>query len=341
MSLSNVASEHLRIDLLTTQQLLQLPPPTWLMEPLIPENGLVGLYGAPSGGKSFIALDWAMHISEGMAWLGKYATKQSPVIYIAAEGGRGIQKRVRSWMRAYNKTDLHAMYFLVSPLYVREEGVVEAFLGELERQDIYPGLVVLDTLSRSFGSGEENSSADMGHFVDSVMRIAVGRHMSALIVHHTNATGSRERGHTSFRGSLDAMFSCVSEKNGDGRIIRLTLKNDKQKDDVEAGAIYVQPAVHGGTSLVFEEAPPPEKKERPKGPTTRKADILSILEAHPEGMNFREVLLVAGIAKSSCWRRLKRLQNMGDAYIDSGKYFAMASTVDLADMEDEDESIEG
>lgn len=336
MSLTDLATDHRAIELLTTRELLSLPAPTWLMESLIPENGLVGLYGAPSGGKSFVALDWAMHISEGLPWLGKYRTRQAPVIYIAAEGGRGIQKRVRAWMHAHNTLDLPAMYFLVHPLYVRDEGVVESFLQELEREDIYPGLVVLDTLSRSFGSGEENSSADMGHFIDRIMKLAVGRHMSALVVHHTNATGSRERGHTSFRGALDAMFSCQSEKNSDGKIVRLTLKNDKQKDDVEAPAIYVQPKEGTGKSLVFEEAPPPEKKERAKGPVTRKVDILTILEAHPEGMTFREVLLVAGIAKSSCWRRVKRLENTGDIYCENGRYYPMATTQDLADMEDED-----
>jgi hypothetical protein len=115
------------IDLLHTSDLLALPPATWLMHTLIPEHGRVGLYGDPGGGKSFIALDWAMHISEGMSWLGRYPTKQAPVIYIAAEGGRGIQKRVREWMRFYGKQDLAAMYWLLEPLYVREEGVVQDF----------------------------------------------------------------------------------------------------------------------------------------------------------------------------------------------------------------------
>lgn len=339
MSLTDLASERRVIGLLTTRQLLQLPPPTWLMEPLIPEQGIVGLYGQPSGGKSFIALDWAMHISEGMSWLGKYRTKQAPVIYIAAEGGSGIQKRVRAWMRAYDKPDLPAMYFLVSPLYVREEGVVEAFLEELENQDIYPGLVVLDTLSRSFGSGEENSSADMGHFVDSVMRIAKGRYMSALIVHHTNATGSRERGHTSFRGSLDAMFSCVAEKNGDGRIVRLALTNDKQKDDVEAGAIFVQPKENTGMSLVFEEAPPPEAKKRGTGapavPT--KASMLDVLASHPEGMTFNEWLYASRVPKRTFQRRIKVLDRESEIYKDDGRYYSYPANADLVDGDEDDE----
>jgi hypothetical protein len=324
------------IELLTTRQLLALPPPTWLMEGLLPTDALIGLSGKSGDGKSFIALDWSMHISQGLPWMG-HAVARAPVIYVAAEGGRGIQKRVRAWMRAHDMTELLGMYFIVSPLYVREEGTIEAFcdaLGHADHERINPGLVVIDTLARSFGGGEENSSADMGAFMARLTELSAERRVSVLVVHHLNATGTKERGHTSFKAGLDAGFLCTSEKNSDGRIIRLTLQNNKQKDDVEAPAIYLQPSEASGASLVFEEAPPPEQKKRAEGPKSRKVDILTILECHPEGMTFREVLLVAGIAKSSCWRRLKRLENAGDIYLEGGKYFAMASTVDLADMED-------
>jgi AAA domain-containing protein len=334
---------HTDIDLLTTRDLLRLPPPAWLVDHLIPERGVVGLYGHSGDGKSFIALDWAMHISEGMPWLG-HAVKQAPVIYIAAEGGSGIQKRVRAWMRAHDKVDLPAMYFLVHPLYVREEGVVEAFLDSLNREllgpdeDIQPGLVVLDTLSRSFGNGEENSSADMSHFVDKVTGLAAARSMSMLVVHHKNATGSRERGHTAFRASLDAMFSCEAEKNGDGKIIRITLKNDKQKDDMEAPPIYVQPKEGQGLSLVFEEAPPPEKKEKGGGPPVpmRKVDMLRILSLQEDGLTWREWRLASGIDKNRFNRRIKQLTDDGEIFKDDGRYYAYPANVDIAE-DDENE----
>src|SRR2546427_12147280 len=37
-----------------------------ILESLLPENGLITLYGGPGEGKSFIALDWAMTISQGL-----------------------------------------------------------------------------------------------------------------------------------------------------------------------------------------------------------------------------------------------------------------------------------
>lgn len=334
---SHENSESL-IDLLSTEELLNLPPVSWLMDGMIPENGLAAIYGPPGEGKSFIALDWAMSISEGLPWMG-LATKQSPVIYIAAEGGRGIQKRVRGWMDANKRPELSAMYYLLHPLYVRENGVIEAFLEHLNHIDVFPGLVILDTLSRSFGGGEENSSADMGAFVEGMSRLQKGRSMTVLVVHHTNATGGRERGHTALRGGMDSMFACHSEKNSDGRITLLTLDNDKQKDNVEVGAIYLQPRTDIASTLIFEPAPPPERKKRGEGapavPT--KASMLTVLESHPEGLTFMEWLYASKVPKRTFARRVKQLMADSEIFKEDGRYFAMATPEDLAEVDRDEE----
>jgi hypothetical protein len=327
------------IDILTTNELLALPPSRWLMEGIIPEEGFIGLYGAPGSGKSFIALDWAMCISEGRPWLGRYKTKQSPVVYVAAEGGRGIQQRVRAWMSYYGYRELPAMYYLLSPLYVRTEGTVEKFLDELATLDIWPGLLVLDTLSRSFGGGEENASADMGHFVDRVTQLATGRRMAVLVVHHKNATGLRERGNTAFRGATDAMFACNAEKDKvTGHIIRVELVNDKQKDALETPTIYVTPVAEAKPSLVFELTEPPPAKQRKSGPPQpmRTIDMLTLIQSHAEtGLTQVEIMHMCGLSKSTFFRRMKRLTNDGLVWRDSGRYYAMPDTEDLIGVEDD------
>jgi hypothetical protein len=317
-------------DLLTTDELLHLPPVAWLLADLIPEEGFCAIYGAPSSGKSFVALDWACCISEGQAWLGRYAVKQAPVIYVAAEGGRGIKKRVEAWMAHYSVSTLPAAYWLLSPLYIREEGRVEEFLHMLELRDIWPGLIVLDTLSRSFGGGEENASADMGDFVDKMTLLAKGRRMAALVIHHKNATGQRERGSTAFRGSMDAMFDCTATKE-DTRIVRVELRTDKQKDDVEADAVYLRPEPVG-TSIVLVETDAPEKAECGSGEPTpmRVIDMKSYLGGHGEGLTFTEWMLGCQVPKKTFARRLKKLLEDGDVYREEGRYYRMPATLDIA-----------
>lgn len=322
------------IDLLSTRELLGLPTVRYLMDGLIPEEGFVGLYGEPASGKSFIALDWAMCISEGRPWLGTVRTTQAPVIYIAAEGGRGIQQRVRTWMSYYGYHDLPAIYFLLSPLYVREEGVVEEFISHLIDIDIRPGLTVLDTLSRSFGGGEENASADMGDFVDQMTRLASEVRMATLVVHHKNAQGSRERGSTAFRGAADAMFNCTAARDKDSnRIIRVELRNDKQKDGIEADPIYLAPVPDITTSLVFELTDAPAKKDKGTGappPPMRKVDMLTLLGGHGDGLTFSEWRLATGIEKRTFQRRLKSLLDDGEIYKnDQGRYFVFPNPSDV------------
>ena len=325
--------------LISTPALLGLPPAKWLMQDLIPEQGFVGLYGAPSSAKSFIALDWAMCVSSGRPWL-DHAVAQTPVVYVAAEGGRGIQQRVRAWMEHYGVPSLPNIYWLLEPLYVREEGVVADFVQGLTHADITPGLIVLDTLSRSFGGGEENASADMGHFVDCVTKLAGEYRMASLIIHHKNAQASRERGNTAFRGAADAMFDCTASRGDDGRIIRVELRNDKQKDAIEAEPIYLAP-VQGAGSLIFEKTEGPEKKKKGEGvpQPMRKVDMLTLLASHGDGLSFREWMLAAQVPKSTFNRRIKQLTNDLEIYKENGKYFVVPSNTDLAAVgtEGEDE----
>lgn len=323
------------LELLSTQELLNLPPAKWLMRDLIPKEGFVGLYGAPGGGKSFIALDWAMCISEGRPWLGVYETQQAPVIYVAAEGGRGIQQRAREWMKFYGYQDLIAMYWLLNPLYVREEGTVEKFLETLEDRDIWPGLIVLDTLSRSFGGGEENASADMGHFVDQITKLAQGRRMASLIVHHTNATGNRERGSSAFRGAADAMFGCRATKDKDtNNIIAIELKNDKQKDATEAPAIWLRPKA-GERSVVLEltDAPTTTKQDKPR-PRINTSSMLVVLAANPNGLSWSEWRALCGLGKDVFNGRIKKLIANGEIYRTAqGIYFLYPANEDVPDDE--------
>ncbi len=326
------------IDLLSTKELLNLPPREWLLKDIIPKEGLCGLVAPPESMKSFVALDWAMSISEGLPWQG-LASDQAPVVYIAAEGGRGIQQRVRSWMAYHHMHDLPAMYWLLEPLYVREEGAVETFLDQLETADIWPGLLVVDTLSRSFGGGEENASADMGWFVERMTMLAKGRRMAALVVHHTNATGNRERGHTSFKGGLDTMFGCrVDRERGTERITSVEVINMKQKDSARTESIFLTPLIVGD-SVVLERGnpPPPRTGTVPSGPAPmRKVDMLTLLGGHENGLTFSEWRLACGVPRRTFARRVTQLMTNGDIYKDTGRYYVYPSVTDLAELDAEE-----
>ena len=327
------------INLLNYTDLLNLPDPTWLIEGVLPEGDYSVIWGPSGQGKSFVALDWAVAIALGISWQGRHKTKQGPVIYIAAEGGRGMKKRARALAKKHGVTDIRGLYFLIEPLYVQEPGIVEAFLEELEKQGMWPSLIIIDTLSRSFGGGEENSSADMGHFIEAITYIAKERLVTLLIVHHSNATGEKDRGHSSLKGGASAMFKCTGVKTDKGVLEGVVLKNHKQKDEVDADEMYLRSSPFEG-SLVLDWEPMPEKQKKSSSKSVHvmsKVDMLTTLGNSEEGYTWKEWILASKVPKHLFNTRIKQLLEHSEIVKANGKYFVAATTLDIAAVETPDE----
>jgi hypothetical protein len=178
-----------------------------IVRDLLNEGEISAIIGASGTSKTFIAIDMAMHIAAGWPWFGR-RTRQMGVIYIAAEAGRGIQNRVAAFKKHHQPDDL-PFAAIVSPVNLRERvgdnGLHEVIAAiQAVRLSLPVGLIIVDTLNRSMGGGEENTSQDMGQFITNIdaLRDHIGAHV--LIVHHLGKDETRgSRGHTSFPAALD------------------------------------------------------------------------------------------------------------------------------------------
>ena len=229
MALNMTLTQPGKLQMFSTTELVRMPPPEWLVDGIMPESGVIGLYGAPSTGKSFVAVDLACSIGAGRAWQG-HTVKQGLVVYISAEGGAGIGKRVLAWAAENN----------VSPALIDVAWIIEAIPISASHEDMQylfdrieeireqPVLVIIDTLARCF-EGDENLQEDMGAFIKGVDLIRRELDTSVLIIHHTRLDGDRERGNTAFRGAADTMIQVKRQRGTD----KLALFCDKQKDDEE------------------------------------------------------------------------------------------------------------
>ena len=218
------------LRLYSTQELIGMPAPTWLIDPIIPAGGFVALVGQPGAGKSFIALDMAMSVAAGGFWQG-HPVAQGYVLYVSAEGGTGVGKRAKAWLQTKGLTPRDAdMAWMVEPVYVRpgSDGM-NTLLTRLEEELVQvPTLIVLDTLARCL-EGDENQQEDMGRFVAGIDVLRHSYKATVLVVHHTRKDGEIERGSSSFRGAADTMMMAKRHHTSGPILLSCT----KQKDAEE------------------------------------------------------------------------------------------------------------
>lgn len=317
------------IHFVTAVDLLDAPRPDPLIDGFIQEQDAVCLYGEPNGGKSFLALDWALCVATGKPWLDTYEVKRGPVVYMAGEGGASLQVRVQAWMKHHKITEIHGAYFQTRPLSLREDGIIEEIQATLEtfaeaergagEPEMRPRLVVVDTLSQFLMGGDE-VGPDMALFVSNCRRLSQDNSTAILIVHHTNAGGVRERGHTALRGNVDEMFKC-SPLYQDNKLVGVDVVNDKQRDKARASVMNLKfQLVSLGTDnrgkdisslVVVPTLEPPSKL-----PTVRKT-LLNVLDAMLQKEDLRterclntDLCNHTGILRGTMHRYLDQLQHL-------------------------------
>lgn len=294
---------------LSITELLDLKPPEWLIDNVFPLGGFLAIYGPPGEGKSFLALDMALSIAAGVPWHG-HEVRKGYVVYVSAEGGGGIGKRVGAWLDQHGITreDYGTVlaHFIVSTISVHPDsddlrqilsGTVmrEDYLHELqtyldEGEDGPPLFLVVDTLARCF-LGNENQQEDMGAFVRALDELRNEHAATVLVVHHTNVEGERERGNTAFRGACDTMVK--AGKSGTS----ITLSCTKQKDAAEFEELQFELVQdEKRQSCVLEDRESQEKAE-----ATR---FWAYRAEHPHA-TIRELADALGMARSTVHRWLQ------------------------------------
>ncbi len=198
---------------------------SWSIKHILPADSIGVMFGAPGTFKSFIALDMALHIAHGLKWLGK-KTKQGSVIYIAAEGGTGLMKRIRAWHQARGlKWD--GVPFYVLPAAVMLSTKSAEVVEEAKAIGVTPALVVVDTKSQT-DEGDENSSTDTArYFRELGLWFRATWACAVLVVHHSghNAT-ERPRGSSAIVGNVDFMFGVFRDQ----KEMLATMVCERQKD---------------------------------------------------------------------------------------------------------------
>jgi phage/plasmid primase-like uncharacterized protein len=215
--------------------LTQPAPIRWLIKGWLQDGALSMIHGPSGAGKTFVALDWMLHISSGMPLWNTRKVRQGSVVYLCGEGHHGIRARVAAWAQ-------HHRVSSVGPFYVSEsstdldapEGLARV-ASAVRSLSLTPSVIAIDTLNR-FLAGDENSAQDTKRFLDSCAELQRIFGCAVLIVHHTGVNPEaqhRARGSSAWRGALDGEISIEQNRQV------LTLTQRKMKDSEIMSPAYM------------------------------------------------------------------------------------------------------
>jgi len=198
---------------------------------LLETGAMSVVYGESNCGKTFFMSDLAYHIAEGKPWRGKRVEKGG-VIYVPLEGTRGLTGRVQAY-RNENNTDIDG--FNIMPCgfdFLDEEGDVAEFielLGDIDDIDGGIKIIIIDTLARAIGGGDENSGQDMGLLVKhaDAIRSITGAHI--CFIHHSGKDKAKgARGHSSLRAAVDTEIEIDREDGADFSTVKIVKQREME-----------------------------------------------------------------------------------------------------------------
>lgn len=184
----------------------------FLIDGLLPRTGLAQMFGDPGCGKTPFAMSLALHVAAKQpTWFGRAIERTGTVVYLVGEDSNGLGWRLEAELASLGlrKGDIDsALLWSTQPGRLGDSADVALWEKEIRGLAPHgPALIVVDTQSRNFGDGDENSTQDMTRFVTNLANLADRMGCLILLVHHTGHTAKeRARGSSVLYGAIDALF---------------------------------------------------------------------------------------------------------------------------------------
>ena len=199
----------------------------YIIPGMVPEVGRIALCGVPKRGKSFLALQLALSVCQGIPFLGFPVVKPGPVLYLQFDTPPEMWQERLIKLRDAGQAIPDNLYTPHPSTMPRRVNILDG--GHLRAlhdmiTTTLPALVIVDVL-RSIHHLSENESEHMQQVVSRLSTLCQGR--ALLIVHHTSkpnlAPGAGEqspslagRGSSYLGGEMDANWLLRGRHEGKG-----------------------------------------------------------------------------------------------------------------------------
>lgn len=160
----------------------------WICEGLIAKKGIGFIAGLPETMKTFIAIDLAVSASSGTAWLSKFPTEKTKVLYVDQERFRGeTQRRFKALIsgKELNAKDIKESLFVRcgSTTRLNLQPSFEAFKKQMN--ETRPGLVIIDSLA-TIHTSEENNRQSIQEVLEKIKELRTEFNCTFIFLSHEN-----------------------------------------------------------------------------------------------------------------------------------------------------------
>lgn len=261
------------------------PETNWIIEKLIPREGITILSGAPSSFKTWLILQMALCISNGEKFIDKFESSQGGVLIVDEENHPRLVKERMQSLGAKNGLPIYILSR--TNFIITDEKQREQLLKACDEHGITT--IFFDSLVR-INTADENSATQMAGVFRAISALcSTGK--TVILTHHErkesfmkSSAQSRLRGSSDILAAVDSHISVKRSKDDRSRIVveQSKLRSDKELDIFEVSAKENE---SGRFTLEYigEYSEAATKKE------VAKDLIVKLLEDFPDGLSKKDI----------------------------------------------------
>ncbi|MBD3300057.1 MAG: AAA family ATPase [Candidatus Moranbacteria bacterium] len=184
---------------------MDIPPTDWLVEKLIPKEGITIIAGPPGNFKTWLLINMAINISRGDKLFDTFKTQQAGILIIDEENHlRILKQRI---LLLGGDPDLDIRLISKKDFIVTDKQAITEIIKYCKKEGI--SVIIIDSLVR-IHKNDENSAKEMNvvfRYLGQFYKYGI----TVIITHHEKKEGfGKVKASSKLRGSTDILASCDS-----------------------------------------------------------------------------------------------------------------------------------
>ncbi len=218
----------------------------WLVEKLVPLEGITAVSGAPASFKTWVMLELAIRVAKKEDLFDRFATSKTGVLLIDEENGERLFQRR---LKMFKDIDGLNIYILSLEKFKLSNSSVKELIIFCKKKEI--GLIVFDSLVR-IHEGNENDAMDMSSVFGMLKQLnKVG--ITVIFTHHHRKQGALRSSNPSqdMRGSSDILAAVDCHIALERKDSVVTIRQTKARNNAEIKPIQLDITIEDD-NLAFE-----------------------------------------------------------------------------------------